>query len=70
MLLDNLEQGVKLLMKHIQSNNKIFVQIDEDHVLAYTSELFFLNYLNSLFPFIITQNNIIVKHIIKDMESF
>ena len=59
MLLDNLEQGVKLLMKHIQSNNKIFVQIDED-CDGYTSGAFLLNYLNSLFPYY-TQNNIIYK---------
>ena len=25
LLLDNIEQGAKLLIKHIQSNNKIFV---------------------------------------------
>mgnify|MGYP003289474170 CR=1 FL=1 len=58
-LLDNIEDGAKMLISHIQHNNKIFVQIDED-CDGYTSGALLLNYLNSLFPHH-TQNNIIYK---------
>ena len=48
-----------MLISHIQRNNKIFVQIDED-CDGYTSGALLLNYLNSLFPHY-TQNNIIYR---------
>ena len=59
LLLDNMLEGAKLLMKHIKANNKIFVQIDED-CDGYTSAALFINYLNKLFPYF-AQNNIIYK---------
>lgn len=54
-----MEEGVKLLIKHIKAGNKIFVQIDED-CDGYTSGALLLNYLNSLFPYFV-QNNIVYK---------
>jgi single-stranded-DNA-specific exonuclease len=59
LLLDNMLEGAKMLMKHIQANNKIFVQIDED-CDGYTSAALLINYLNKLFPHF-AQNNIIYK---------
>lgn len=59
LLLDNMRDGALMLIKHIQSNHKIFVQIDED-CDGYTSAALFINYLNKLFPHF-TQTNVIYK---------
>ena len=59
LLLDNMIDGAKMLIKHIKANNKIFVQIDED-CDGYTSAALLINYLNRLFPYF-TQNNIIYR---------
>ena len=47
-LLDNMEQGIKLLLKHIKQNNKIFIQVDAD-CDGYTSSALLINYLYNLF---------------------
>ena len=52
----NIEEGVKMLIRHISQENKIFIQIDSD-ADGYTSSSLLINYLNSLFPGY-TQNNI------------
>ena len=49
LLLDNIEQGAKMLIKHISLNNKIFIQVDAD-CDGYTSASLLINYLNALFP--------------------
>lgn len=48
-LLDNMEAGAKLLIKHIKARNKIFIQIDTD-VDGLTSSALLINYLYRLFP--------------------
>lgn len=58
-LIANIDDGAKMLMRHIQAGNKIFLQIDSD-CDGYTSSALLLNYLNSLFPGY-TQNNIIYR---------
>lgn len=55
-LIANLQDGVKLLIKHISQNDKIFIQIDSD-CDGYTSAATLINYLNRLFPGFV-QNNI------------
>ena len=52
----NIEEGAKMLIRHISQENKIFIQIDSD-ADGYTSSSLLINYLNSLFPGY-TQNNI------------
>lgn len=56
LLLDNMENGAKMLISHIKQNHHIYVQVDED-CDGYTSAAFLLNYLNKLFPYY-TQNYI------------
>ena len=56
-LIANIKDGAKLLLKHIQQNNKIYIQVDSD-CDGYTSAAVLINYLNQIFP-IFTQNNII-----------
>ena len=48
-LIDNLVEGVDLLLKHLNAGNKIFLQVDSD-ADGYTSSAFFLNYLYSINP--------------------
>ena len=48
-LLDNIEQGAQMLIKHLGKGDKIFIQIDPD-VDGYTSSAFLINYLNRLLP--------------------
>ena len=55
-LLSNIEDGVKMLINHINQGNKVFLQIDSD-CDGYTSAALLINYLNSLFPGF-AQNNI------------
>ena len=55
----NIEDGVKMLMKHIANNSLVYVPIDSD-CDGFTSAALFINYLNRLFPSF-AQNNIIYK---------
>ena len=47
--LDNIDLGVKTLLKHIGKGNKILIQVDAD-VDGYTSAAVLYNYLRSNFP--------------------
>ena len=49
MLLMNMRDGVKMLMKHIAANDDVYVIVDAD-CDGYTSSAILLNYLNRLFP--------------------
>lgn len=49
MLLDNMEQGAKMLISHIAQNDRVHIIIDSD-VDGYTSSAILFNYLNMLFP--------------------
>ena len=52
----NMEEGAKMLIRHISQEDKTFIQIDSD-ADGYTSSSLLINYLNSLFPGYV-QNNI------------
>ena len=52
----NIEEGAKMLIRHISQEDKTFIQIDSD-ADGYTSSSLLINYLNSLFPGYV-QNNI------------
>lgn len=56
LLLDNMGQGAKMLIKHIAANDKVFLQVDADYD-GFSSAAALINYLNMLFP-AFTQNNI------------
>lgn len=56
-LLDHMKDGARMLIKHIQANDKIFVLIDVD-CDGMTSSAALINYLNMLFP-AYTQSHII-----------
>ena len=47
--MDNITDGVKMLIKHIQNDDDIFIQVDSD-ADGYTSAATLINYLYSLFP--------------------
>ena len=49
LLLDNMQEGVKLLVKHISLNSNTLIVIDSD-CDGYTSSAILLNYLNRIFP--------------------
>ena len=49
MLLMNMRDGVKMLMKHISANDRAFLVVDAD-CDGYTSSAILMNYLNRLFP--------------------
>ena len=49
LLLKNMQEGAKMLIKHIANNDKIFIQVDQD-CDGYTSAAILINYLNCLFP--------------------
>lgn len=55
-MLDNIEDGAKMLIKHISAGHKVLIQVDSD-VDGYTSAAHLINYLNCLFPSFV-QNNI------------
>ena len=55
-ILMNIQEGVKLLIKHIAQNDKVLIQIDSD-CDGYTSAAALINYLNCLFPGFV-QNNV------------
>lgn len=48
-LIDNIQDGAKMLAKHIALNDDILVQVDSD-CDGFTSSAFLINYLNCLFP--------------------
>ena len=54
--IERLVDGVKMLIKHVSQNDKVFIQIDSD-CDGYTSAATLINYLNRLFPGFV-QNNI------------
>lgn len=54
--LNNINNGIKMLARHIKNNDKIFIQVDED-CDGYTSSALLINYLYDLFPYYI-QNNL------------
>ena len=58
-LMDRIDDGVKMLIKHISQNNKVFIQVDSD-CDGYTSAATLINYINCLFPGF-AQNNIIYR---------
>lgn len=47
--LDNMREGVKMLIRHIDTGNNALIIIDSD-CDGYTSSAIFMNYLNRLFP--------------------
>lgn len=47
--LDNMREGVKMLIRHIDAGNNALIIIDSD-CDGYTSSAIFMNYLNRLFP--------------------
>ena len=55
MLIMNIEEGVKVLIKHIAQGDKVLVQIDSD-CDGYTSAAALINYLNRLFPGFVQSN--------------
>lgn len=55
-LIARIDDGVKMLIKHISANDKIFLTIDSD-CDGFTSAALLVNYLNRLFPSFV-QNNI------------
>lgn len=48
-LIANIDDGVKMLAKHIGNNDKIYIQVDSD-CDGFTSAALLINYLNRLFP--------------------
>lgn len=48
-LISNIEQGARMLIKHISQKDKTYIQVDAD-CDGYTSAAFLINYLHSLFP--------------------
>ena len=55
----NIDNGAKMLIKHVAANDKILVQIDSD-CDGYTSAAVLINYLNKIFP-AYTQSNILYR---------
>jgi single-stranded-DNA-specific exonuclease len=47
--LEHMKEGAIMLIKHIQQNHPIFIQVDSD-ADGYTSAAILINYLNCLFP--------------------
>ena len=48
-LIDNIQQGAQMLIKHLAAGDRIFVQIDTD-VDGYTSAAALINYINMIAP--------------------
>ena len=48
-LIQNIDDGVRMLISHIKANDKIFIQVDAD-CDGFTSAAFLINYLFALFP--------------------
>lgn len=47
--LDNMHAGAQMLLKHIENNHDIFIQVDSD-CDGYTSAATLINYLHKIFP--------------------
>lgn len=60
-LIANLDEGAKMLIKHISQNDKIVIQVDSD-CDGYTSAALLLNYLYCLFPASVNNNINYVMH--------
>lgn len=58
-LIKNIEDGVKMLIKHISNNDDIFIQIDSD-CDGFTSAALLINYLHKLFPAFV-ENHILYR---------
>lgn len=58
-LIKRIKDGVMILIKHINNNDKILLQVDSD-CDGYTSSSLLLNYLYQLFPYYV-QNNILYR---------
>ena len=54
-LLNNMENGIKMLLSHINNNDKILIQIDSD-VDGYTSAAILINFLYLFFPAFVRNN--------------
>ena len=54
-LIPNLDEGAKMLIKHISQNDKVLIQIDSD-CDGYTSAALLMNYLYCLFPSFVNNN--------------
>lgn len=55
LLLKNMEQGLKMLIKHIKNNDKILIQIDCD-CDGYCSSAILINFLYKFFPSFVINN--------------
>ena len=58
-LIERIKDGVMILIKHINNNDKVLLQVDSD-CDGYTSSSLLLNYLYQLFPYYV-QNNILYE---------
>ena len=58
-LIERIKDGIMILIKHINNNDKILLQVDSD-CDGYTSSSLLLNYLYQLFPYYV-QNNILYR---------
>lgn len=54
-LIPHLDEGAKMLIKHISQNDKVLIQIDSD-CDGYTSAALLMNYLYCLFPSFVNNN--------------
>lgn len=54
-MLSNITEGVRMLIKHIAANNRIWLIVDSD-ADGFTSSAILLNYLNCLFPAFVRNN--------------
>ena len=54
-LIMNIDEGIKILIKHIAQGDKVLIQIDSD-CDGYTSAAGLINYLNRLFPGFVQSN--------------
>lgn len=59
LLLDNMREGAKMLVKHLSAGDKIFVQVDAD-ADGMTSSAALINYINMFAPGV-AQNNILYR---------
>lgn len=54
-LIPHLDEGAKMLIKHISQNDKVLIQVDSD-CDGYTSAALLINYLYCLFPSFVNNN--------------
>lgn len=54
-LIPHLDEGAKMLIKHISQNDKVLIQVDSD-CDGYTSAALLMNYLYCLFPSFVNNN--------------